>query len=395
METMIRPIRQYLRVILIARIVRESLLGLFLILLTFIAYGTLPNRWYHILYVTSGSMAPTLSPGDVIVITPPPIRLEPGMVLTINVDGQLVTHRLLWVNPDGSLLTKGDFNPVPDDWGNARVRVVGLYRFHIPLLGYLSNLTAYIHPAPTGAWLHDTGSIEFGLTTNLEEPAGGTSLSAHLCASGFHDNSTDSYGVDGEICVTNQGLVTTTDLLIAGQVETRGNGNLGYVTLPDAGITIPSPGTLAPGETRCYLFRTMFPPIEGVQYRLTITSTITNHAGWLPGGPKCAGSMLCPFGPTVRADFDLPNIFLQQEQNIIPTAPTETILPQPPIVELPTAEPQIIETQTIEPPTEAPTDAPAFEEPTTESPPTEEPTTEPPTAEPPISEPATDAPAQE
>ena len=52
-------------------VLQVSGLVIFLFLL-FIAYGTLPNRWYHILYVSSGSMSPVIQTGDLIIITPPP-----------------------------------------------------------------------------------------------------------------------------------------------------------------------------------------------------------------------------------------------------------------------------------------------------------------------------------
>ncbi len=82
----------------------------------------LPNRWYHIFYTYSGSMLPTFAAGDLIVITPPPARLLPGQVITLNVNGQLVTHRLLRIEADGRLVTKGDNNPAADDWGNLPVK---------------------------------------------------------------------------------------------------------------------------------------------------------------------------------------------------------------------------------------------------------------------------------
>jgi hypothetical protein len=43
-----------------------------------------------------------------------------------------------------------------------------------------------------------------------------------------------------------------------------------------------------------------------VSQNLAARVTITNHAGWLPGGPLCPGPAACAFGPEPRADFDLP-----------------------------------------------------------------------------------------
>lgn len=425
MTTMIKPIREIYRVFRLLKFEGESLLTLFLILLTFLAYGTLPNRWYHILYVYSGSMEPTFAPGDLIVITPPPKVLEPGMVLTLNVDGQLVTHRLVSVNADGSLVTKGDINHVPDDWGNARVKIVGLYRFSIPYLGYLANLRTIFHPGTTGAWFNASDSIDFTVSTTNHEPATGTSIAASLSA-GFNDNGSNLFVVGGKVCITNQGSTATTDLLISGQVEYNGNGTHGYIPATDGVFTLQPPDSLSPGETRCFSYDTMFTRIEGAHYRMAVTATITNHSGWLPGGPHCPGSALCPFGPTVRAEFDLPGCPSQPEEIflIIPTpepnlspsrtpitppednlspspSPTTLLEPSPspfltpdvtselPALESPTSEPPTLESPTVEPPTlEPPTaEQPALEPPTAESPTEEPPTPEPPASELPIEEP--------
>lgn len=114
-------------------------LGVFLALF-FTAYGSLNNRWYHVLYVYSGSMAPTFQAGDLIIITPPPETIQPGMILTLQVDDQLVTHRVVAVAADGALQTQGDANLAPDNWGNARITIRGLYRGHLPYLGYLVSV---------------------------------------------------------------------------------------------------------------------------------------------------------------------------------------------------------------------------------------------------------------
>jgi hypothetical protein len=57
------------------------------------------------------------------------------MVLTLEVDGAVVTHRVVEVRPDGSFVTKGDANTARDDFTANTVRVVGEYRLRIPVLG--------------------------------------------------------------------------------------------------------------------------------------------------------------------------------------------------------------------------------------------------------------------
>jgi hypothetical protein len=48
-----------------------------------------------------------------------------------------VTHRVVAVNPDGTLVTRGDADAVNDAWGTRQVRVAGLYVATIPWLGQI------------------------------------------------------------------------------------------------------------------------------------------------------------------------------------------------------------------------------------------------------------------
>lgn len=100
----------------------------------FIAYGMIGNRWYSVVAVQGGSMEPTISRGDLIVVVPPPATIEPGMILTMRVDGRVITHRVVEVNSDGSLVTRGDANNANDRW-RGRVTVLGQYQFTIPAIG--------------------------------------------------------------------------------------------------------------------------------------------------------------------------------------------------------------------------------------------------------------------
>jgi signal peptidase I len=141
---------------------RDCALLLFVCLL-FLVYGLLPNRWYRVLYVYSGSMSPAIQAGDLLVVTPPPAQLKAGMVLTLRVNGNLVTHRLLAVKPDGSLLTQGDANNTPDDWQEGKVEVIGQVRAIIPYLGYLANLRSGLNLPSTGSWYSSQQNIGLDL----------------------------------------------------------------------------------------------------------------------------------------------------------------------------------------------------------------------------------------
>ena len=102
-----------------------------------VALGLVGNPWYHIVSINGGSMAPTIGRGDLIVVTTAPARIEPSMIVVLSVGDQVVTHRVVAVNADGTFVTRGDANPVNDDWGGQQVRVVGVYVATIPWLGHV------------------------------------------------------------------------------------------------------------------------------------------------------------------------------------------------------------------------------------------------------------------
>jgi signal peptidase I len=123
------------------------LLALLIAFTVFVVYGTaVDNRWYKIVAIEGGSMEPAISPGDAIIVTRPPERLTPGMVVLLQVDDKLVTHRVVAVKADGSFTTKGDANEYADDWSGTNVRVAGVQRASIPFLGRLLRIGS-------GAWL--------------------------------------------------------------------------------------------------------------------------------------------------------------------------------------------------------------------------------------------------
>jgi signal peptidase len=80
--------------------------------------GHLAGAPVGLAYVTSDSMAPTLSPGDGFVAVPPAVAgpVERGDVVVFRSDGRLTTHRVVG-HTDGGFLTRGDANPVTDQAG--------------------------------------------------------------------------------------------------------------------------------------------------------------------------------------------------------------------------------------------------------------------------------------
>ena len=89
----------------------------------FIGAGLAGTPWYRFVTIEGGSMAPAIARGDLILVTPAPAQVEPGMILVLRVGGQLVTHRVVAVNADGTFITRGDANAVDDAWGGQPVTV--------------------------------------------------------------------------------------------------------------------------------------------------------------------------------------------------------------------------------------------------------------------------------
>ena len=78
---------------------------------------------YRMETVLSGSMQPTFSPGDVIIVTPEPVTaVRPGQVISYQIpigDHHVESHRVVRVVERGAhpvIITKGDNNAEADPW---------------------------------------------------------------------------------------------------------------------------------------------------------------------------------------------------------------------------------------------------------------------------------------
>ncbi len=141
-----------------------------LVFLVFVLYGLADNRWYKIITIDGGSMAPTIMPGDAIVLARPPKTVEVGMVLTLMVDGHLVTHRVVEVTADGGFATCGDANEARDDWSGNKVTVVGRFVMRIPALGRLlmfGRIGGRSPDAVSGAFLHERNTVPAMVTCDI------------------------------------------------------------------------------------------------------------------------------------------------------------------------------------------------------------------------------------
>jgi signal peptidase len=126
---------------------------------------------YRTMTMLTGSMAPQINPGDVVVSTPVATRdLRTGMVISYHIpidDHRIVTHRIVSVESgfDGTVTvqTKGDANKTVDPWkATLSGDTVYQVRAVVPKLGYaiealrtpaVRTVLVYAVPALLAGWL--------------------------------------------------------------------------------------------------------------------------------------------------------------------------------------------------------------------------------------------------
>ncbi len=114
---------------MIARVLAMLVLGVGL-------SGLLGLLTSQVLIVRTGSMAPALQPGDAVVIGPASRPLAVGDIVTYQVQGRLITHRIAGVDGE-AFITKGDANEAVDPWKVSPAEVRGSVLLRIPCAGYL------------------------------------------------------------------------------------------------------------------------------------------------------------------------------------------------------------------------------------------------------------------
>ncbi len=93
---------------------------------------------YQTLAVVSGSMAPTIPKGSVVIIRPQE-SYRPGDVVTFRSSTEPVvrfTHRIVAIDENGLAETRGDANPSSDPENSSLTRAEGKVVTSIPLIGY-------------------------------------------------------------------------------------------------------------------------------------------------------------------------------------------------------------------------------------------------------------------
>ncbi len=127
------------------RIVSSIMLGGVVLLILAVVVGMVLGLW-RFTVIDTGSMRPTLNPGDVAILTSEPTAdLRKGQIVAFHPPGEpnlTVTHRAVSVKQtkNGAIIrTKGDANNARDPW---RAHIVGATVWHedfrLPKFGYLA-----------------------------------------------------------------------------------------------------------------------------------------------------------------------------------------------------------------------------------------------------------------
>lgn len=106
---------------------------------------------YQVFNVISGSMEPTYSVGDLLYVKPvDPYTVKVGDPITfvLNEDLVVATHRVTSIDKENQFFTtKGDANEHADAAPVHFNNLIGIPKFHVPMLGYVSDYVQ--HPPGT------------------------------------------------------------------------------------------------------------------------------------------------------------------------------------------------------------------------------------------------------
>ena len=98
---------------------------------------------YRVFNVISGSMEPTYSVGSLIYVkqvNPYDIKEGTAITFVLNEDLVVATHRVVEIDEENQYFyTKGDANDTVDSAPVHFNNLIGVPKFHIPLLGYVSD----------------------------------------------------------------------------------------------------------------------------------------------------------------------------------------------------------------------------------------------------------------
>ena len=92
---------------------------------------------YGLYLVRSESMTPTINMGDLIITGPVNGEVKEGDIITYELNGELVTHRVHSI--EETIVTKGDAVEDTDPWTVKDSSIQGTYLFKIPYVGYATR----------------------------------------------------------------------------------------------------------------------------------------------------------------------------------------------------------------------------------------------------------------
>lgn len=106
---------------------------------------------FRVFNVISGSMEPTYSVGDLLYVKPvepDDVRVGDPITFVLNENLVVATHRVVDIDEENQFfITKGDANANADASPVHFNNLIGVPKFHIPLLGYVSDYVQ--HPPGT------------------------------------------------------------------------------------------------------------------------------------------------------------------------------------------------------------------------------------------------------
>ena len=106
---------------------------------------------FRVFNVISGSMEPTYSVGDLLYVKPvepEDVRVGDPITFVLNENLVVATHRVADIDEENQFfITKGDANANTDAAPVHFNNLIGVPKFHIPLLGYVSDYVQ--HPPGT------------------------------------------------------------------------------------------------------------------------------------------------------------------------------------------------------------------------------------------------------
>jgi signal peptidase len=105
--------------------------AIILLAFAFVASGLLP---YRVFIVHTGSMSPTIPSTSAVIVRTHEYHV--GKPISFYEQGTVITHRLVRINADGTIDTKGDANATDDPWHVPTSAIIGGVVAAPPQLGY-------------------------------------------------------------------------------------------------------------------------------------------------------------------------------------------------------------------------------------------------------------------